>query len=331
MQRNLVILAIAMFAAPLSVAAQTCGETTWDLWAGQTNDVGSVTVSNDQDNVYVTYQLDDLTASFGNLHLWVGTDLANMPASPGNGAPVPGQFCHVAGGACADATGLISYTFAIPFSEIGILDADTGCDESLYVVPHAEVTYDSDGDGTPDGGDTAFGGDRPGDGPRWWFYGVYTICCDPDTPDFNLCETAFAKGGWVWTTHKKSNPEGLPSLNLTRNRWGWAINLTEPGLAEYDVWAGAGLNKTGNGTLVGTLTVDWDGSAVTVSYTIDVDYLTEVHIYAGDTPPSTTAPGQFGFTAEPGGNFFSTTLPLIDADGDGVWLIAHAVVCDQVP
>ncbi|MCI0449637.1 MAG: hypothetical protein L0Y79_07610, partial [Chlorobi bacterium] len=144
-------------------------------------------------------------------------------------------------------------------------------------------------------------------------------------------ETAFAKGGWVWTTDPKSNPEHLPSLRLTRNRWGWAINLLAPGTYTYDIWAGAGLNKIQNGTLVGTLTIVWNGTSATVTYNITGGcVMEEAHLYAGDPRPTNIAPGQYGNTAsfDPPAASHTFTVPLENTNGtDGVWLIAHAVVC----
>jgi hypothetical protein len=302
----------------------TCGTTTWDLTAGQHTVVGTVTVSNDLNNIYVDLQLTDTSAVFGNLHVWVGNDLLSVPSTP-NGAPIPGQFCSADGGVCADATGLTSYSFTIPFTETSWADATKACGASLYVVAHAEVDMDG-----IEGGDheTAFGGNTAGTGDRWWFYGTYTICCDFGTPDLGSCQTAYAKGGYVWTTDKKSNPEKLPSLNLTKNRWGWAINLTATGVTTYDIWAGAGLNNTKVGTKVGTLTVNWDGTTAVVTYTITVGTLEDVHLYAGDLAPATIAPGQYGNLADPDSNTYTFNVDLADANGTGgVWLAAHAVVC----
>lgn len=312
-------------------AFAVCGTTSWQLTAGQHMDVGSVTVSNDATNVYIRYLLDEAAypdATLGNLHVWVGNDLANLPANS-QGIPVPGQFCSADGGACFDATGLKEYTFTIPFADIGIVDTNALCGTNLYVFTHAEVDTNGGGEG---GGETAWGGDTPGTGSRWFFYGIYTVCCDPEEPVVCLNETAFAKGGYVWTTDKRSNPEKLPTLSLTKNRWGWAINLTGMGLTTYDIYAGAGLNKTSNGIKVGTLTVDWNGTTADVTYTMLAGYLLEeVHIYAGDNPPTTTAPGQFGLPVEgyDAGDATAKTytgIPLIDTNGDGVWIVAHAVV-----
>jgi hypothetical protein len=308
---------------------EACGETTWTLTAGQTIDVGSVTVSNDANNVYVTYTLTYPDATFGNLHAWVGNSLLNLPANP-QGIPVPGQFCQADGGACADATGLTSYTFTIPFADLNIVDASQVCGLPLFVVTHAEVNVDSDGDGTAEQ-QTAFGGNTPGTGPRWWFYGQYQVCCDSGNPDPVTCQTAFAKGGWVWTTDRKSNPESLPSLRLTKNRWGWAINLTSMGHSEYPIYAGAGLNNIANGTLVGRLYVDWDGTFASVRYEMNAGYdMEEVHLYAADGSPLTIAPGQYGNldSFDPGVSTYTFTVSLADANlTGGVWLVAHAEVC----
>jgi hypothetical protein len=322
---------VSMAAKEVSLSpAEACGTTTWNLIAGQTIDVGSVTVSNDANNIYVTYALDYPGACFGALQVWVGNSLLNLPANQ-DGTPIPGQFCQADGGACYDATGMTTYTFTIPFSEVNIVDVTQVCNTQLYVVTHAEVDLDCNPE--TEGHETAFGGDQAGGGPRWWFYGAYTICCDFGPPQPPLCQTAYAKGGYVWTTDRKSNPENLPSLRLTRNRWGWAINLTATGTTTYDIWAGAGLNNTANGTKVGTLTVNWDGSNVTVTYTMFSGYyLEEVHLYAGDGSPTTIAPGQYGYLDEfdPNVTSYTFNVPLADTNGTGgVWVVAHAVVCNQ--
>jgi hypothetical protein len=322
--KTLRLLSVLLFLGAGLAQAQTtpCGTTTWDLTAGQTTNVGTVTVSNDLDNLYVTYTLTYPGATLGTLHLWVGNDLLTLPKA-GNGAPIPGQFPYQ-----QDATGATAYTFTVPFTDLLIQDANGACGLPLYVVTHAEV----DMDGIPGGEhETAFGGPTAGSGPRWWFYGVYTVCCDFGPPPVETCATAYGKGGYVFTTDRKSNPESLPSLALTRNRWGWAIKLAGIGTTTYDLWAGAGLNNTGNGVKVGTVTVVWDGSTATVTYTITASgyHLKETHVYAGDDAPATIAPGQYGNTGYLFG-YESTatyTVPLVDANGGGVWVVAHAVVC----
>lgn len=317
-----------------SAMAATCGTTTWDLTAGQTIKAGTVTVANDLNNIYVTYSINYPNASLGTVHMWVGNDLTLLPMAR-NGAPIPGQFPFISGsGGKASSFGLSTYTFTVPFTSLSLADAKAGCGASLYVVTHAEVTMDSDNDGIMDH-ETAFGGSVAGTGPRWWFYGAYSVCCDFGTPAQCYKSTAFAKGGWVFTTDRKSNPENLPSLNLIKNRWGWAVNLmpADVGMTRsYDIFAGAALNNITKGTKVGSLTVVWDGSNATVTYTMLYGYyLEEVHIYAGDDRPATTAPGQYGYPLEGYSvgrvETFGSTVPLADTNGvGGVWLIGHAIV-----
>lgn len=294
-----------------------CGEpAVCDLFAGQDNDVGSVTVVRDEDNIYVTYTLDD-GATFGTLHLFVGTDLDDLPRNNA-GNLEHGHFPYQ-----YDASGLTEHTFTVPLpTDPAPVCGDQGT--VFYVVAHAEVDY------TGGGGDTAYGGCLEGDtGNRWWYYMEYSLpCCDEGGG--GTYETAFAKGGWVWTTSNKSNPEGLLSLKLTKSRWGWAINLTATGETTYDIWAGAGLNDTDNGVKVGEATVNWNGTNVTVTYDLyDGVTMPELHIYAGDLPPDTIAPGRYGHVEyfDPYANDDLTTLPLADSNGTGgVWLVLHAVV-----
>ena len=336
---KMVISAILGAGFTTGLANGECPIETWDLTAGQTIDVGSVSVINDAERIYIQYDLDydqdsdgQIDAEFGTLHVWVGSDLALLPSNP-QGIPVPGQFCNADGGACIDASGETSYTVEISFEDLNIVDVDRACDLPLYIVTHAEVVILDPGSGEVVSNETAFGGGQPGPGNRWWFYDVYNVCCQFGTPSLDFCETAFAKGNWVWTTGRKSNPENLPSLRLTKNRWGWAIKLEDTGNSNYEIWSGAGLNNTSKGTLVGTLAVAWDGTNVSVTYNLDSGYcLEEVHIYSDDQVPITTAPGQFGFVSAVDSSEFTKSLELVDEDGDGcVWLIAHAVVCACSP
>ncbi len=294
-----------------------------DFFAGQTIDAGSVTIYNDNTNLYVTvYSELGFQSGTEQIKMWVGADLTNMPQNT-NGIPIPGQFPYK-----ITTTGGTTCTFTIPLIDLSLVNK---CGDMIYVVVHGDVLV-SDGIGGTKG-ETAFGGDTPGVGNRWWYYTTYTIQCCTDTPPpvFDRSETAFAKGGYVFTTDTKSNPERLPSLKLTKNRWGWAINFKNDGTTTYDIWAGAGLNNTLNGTKVGTLTVTKSGTTVTVTYTLlSGKTMQEAHIYIGDLKPTTVAPGQYGNTYyfDPMVSTYTATfdVPVSVTDTDGIWLIAHAVV-----
>lgn len=73
----------------------------------------------------------------------------------------------------------------------------------------------------------------------------------------------------------------------------------------------------------------WGGN-VAVTYNMSGGYtMEEVHIYAGDSKPTTAAPGQYGYTAyfDPRESGHTASFSVSDGNGDGIWIIAHAVVC----
>jgi len=148
--------------------------------------------------------------------------------------------------------------------------------------------------------------------------------CEPCDPQGG-CDTAFAYDGDVATCF-------LYIDKLGSNRWGWTNGPLGPGTYTFDVYAGAGQCDLSKGTLVGTVTVDYDGSTATVTYNINPDCtMSEAHVYVGsiqlpekDGSP-TVAPGQYpasGTTAGP--------YEVSDLSGD-IYVIAHAVVCCDSP
>jgi len=101
-----------------------CTPTEVMLVAGQTIDAGTVTVSNDDTYIYVTYTTTNgwvLTQT----HLYVG-DCALIPVNnPGN--PIPGQFPYASA-----HNSVTTYTYQIPISRIPM--EECGC-----IAAHAVV------------------------------------------------------------------------------------------------------------------------------------------------------------------------------------------------
>jgi hypothetical protein len=291
-----------------NLGAGICDSSAARVADGSGNTIGFIDAFNDAVNLYVTvFTADNDKCPLRDMSLWVGTNPANVPA---NIADFPWK---------KSVTGsVVQHQFVIPLSALGVNVADPSCASApptVHIVGQVATACATGmiaGFSSPDV--------------------IYRMCCFAEQPPVVLagCETAFAKGGYVFTTDARANPEALPTLGLARNRWGWAINLTAAGTTSYPIYAGAGLNNIGVGTRVGTLTVNYTGSQVTATYAMAPGAkMTEAHLYAGDMKPTTIAPGQFGNTASfaTPATTHSVTVNVADSNGDGVWLIAHAVVC----
>ena len=147
------------------------GITEYTLWAGKTNDAGTVTVTNDDDNLYVTYNTNG-TADLGEVHVYVWDDLADIPSK----RPAPGHAPYTAENINAD-----SYTVTIPSS--------LECGDVLYISTHAALVADGAGDDDSDDGtggndgETAYAGGSNTEGGfptgrgAWWGYVTYTVEC----------------------------------------------------------------------------------------------------------------------------------------------------------
>ena len=154
-----------------------CGEpSVQDLTAGRSTLIGTITISNDEDFLYVTFQTDDPWV-LGTTHVHVGFHIDDVPKA-GNGQPIPGQFDYaherdVEGGEPA----VTEDEYAIPFTDLGLESGE--CDVQLFIWAHAEA-FQLDDDDVVIVEETAFGGDTPGDGtPRWFFLAEYTLqCCE---------------------------------------------------------------------------------------------------------------------------------------------------------
>ena len=289
----------------------------YTLWAGQHNDAGTVVITNDEDNIYVTYNTNE-TADLSQVHVYFWTNEADIPTK----RPAPGHADYVVEDINAD-----SYTVTIP--------AVIECDAVIYISAHAALIADdaSDvdeaGDGSNDGETAYAGGNNVLDGfPKgqgaWWGYVTYTvICCENDSEsdgDDESCETAFAVGDMT-----------LIEVGVTNNRWGWQItvndgdnNITTP------IYAGAGQNDLTKGTRVGDLNYSYDGSELLVTFEMFDGYtMDETHLYAGNEYTSTIAPGLFGNLHEnlDGASNDSYTITLADDGDNKIYMIAHAVVC----
>lgn len=154
------------------------GEGCVPLLAGQTIDVGTVCVEFVDEQLRVTYTMDDgweLTEA----HLWAGESLEDLPQTQ-KGNPIVGHFPYHS----CDITPTTSYSFYVDISS---------CNQVLYVAAHAEVRMD-EGDGTYLTESAWGGGTRIVEKGNWatyftvetectevimyWFYYGYQDTCD---------------------------------------------------------------------------------------------------------------------------------------------------------
>jgi len=95
------------------------------LYAGQSIDVGTVSVWNDEENLYITYSTTggwEMTET----HLAVATSLTDIPQAKGN--PIPGKFPY----STIHDSAVTEFTYTIPLED---WDSDT----SLFIAAHAKV------------------------------------------------------------------------------------------------------------------------------------------------------------------------------------------------
>lgn len=167
------------------------------------------------------------------------------------------------------------------------------------------------------------------------------VCEEPEVS----CETAFALGEnetcFLEINKTTGVPQpGPPSSNF--NRWGWTheIELTgEAASFDYELWAGAGQCDTDKGTLVGSVTVDWDGTTAVVTYSTDEGFTLEsTHLYIGETyvpiaknGKFTIAPGQYPYKT-PTSSSDTEVVYEVDVDiseNNIFYIIPHSVVCGE--
>lgn len=154
------------WATGLDYCVQSCCEVEaqdYILYGGQTIEVGVLSVTNDGDNLYVTYSTTGCW-EIGETHLYVG-EAANIPTNGAN-TPVPGQFPYKT----EHAAGVTAFTYTIPLADL----------PSCYAIAaHAAVGCTSgDNDGQEETA-WSFGVEFPNTN-RWGWYSEY---CTQDACD----------------------------------------------------------------------------------------------------------------------------------------------------
>jgi len=306
------------------------------LYAGQTIEAGTVTmevVGSDLTITYDTYGGWELQET----HVWVGSDLADMPQTR-QGNPKIGNFPYQSG----DITGATSYSVSIPLLQLGF--ACPSGDIEYFVAAHAAVQL-VDANGAVIQTETGWSdGDRYVERGMWGTYSTITLTCDCGTtepPVAGQCETAFAYSGGtnaidgdITNSFLDIDEDGDGAGDF--NRWGWSNGAVSAGTYTWDIYAGAGQSDITKGTLVGALTVDYDGSTATVWFDMTDGspyYMDENHLYVGNeilardvNGDYTVAPGQYP-TIHDELNGATSDSYIIEGLSGAIYVVAHATVC----
>ncbi len=140
----------------------------YGLWAGQHNDAGTVTITNDDTNFYILIDTND-AADLREVHMELYVNAGELPSK----RPAPGQMMYSQEQINAD-----SVEFIIPIPEgISVNESGEIIKSDFYFIIHAALIEDGVGmtDGTSLAGETAYaaGNEEPGyEGKGVWFYAI---------------------------------------------------------------------------------------------------------------------------------------------------------------
>jgi hypothetical protein len=207
--------ALVMVLMGLVAIAPSAFSDTYTLWAGQNIEAGSIIITHDADNVYITF-VTIAGWEITTTHVYVGkTDPAGGDAL----SSAPGQFPYSA----VHNPTIIEYTYTIALTDIDSYDmpkgqkwvADTNpgvaLDQTIYIATHAEAQKEigTDGEGNPIYQEESAWADGDEFGKGWAMYNSYLL----DSTQFGL--ELIQKDTTTWTRLPdgvsgtlKYNPEG---------------------------------------------------------------------------------------------------------------------------
>ena len=267
---------------------------------------GTVTVANDAQNLYITYEATSGTF-IAATNLYVGPESLIPGTNIGNGIgkmdleAFPYHSIH-------EYPWVTSYVYTIPLANF---------QDCFAVVAHAFIRM-------PNGAVThAFGYQALTLLPNGFYFNYCKQTC---TPPPQTCETGYAYGLSYANCF-------LNIPNVTSNNWGWSNGQIGAGSYVWPIYAGAGQCNIDNGVHVGNLTVNYTPPTAVVTYTMfGTNILNATHLYVGTqilpkkNGKFTTAPGQFPYKhgSLPG---VSTDTFTINGLSGLIYVAAHSEVC----
>jgi hypothetical protein len=178
----------------------------WPLMAGQSIQVGTITVTNDLSYLHVTYQITVPDWYLTTTHVAVATSLDGIPHNK-QGIPVPGQFPYKTD----HNPPVTSFQYDIP---LGWVEGT-----ELYIATHAEV--EKIVQGVVRQSETGWAGDHKFPCKRWAYYFHWTVQgCYINLPETQVGVTMYYPGTESYWSHVLSNvPSGYDVADGTYLAW----------------------------------------------------------------------------------------------------------------
>lgn len=299
----------------------SCGEpVTGILYAGQNIEVGTITVSNDEKNLYVTYEVTD-DWWLKETHLYVGSR-SDFPLNGGDN-PVIGKFPY------HGDHGLVkSYPFTIPLADL---------EKCFIISAHASVVKLDDKDKVIQS-ETAFGcidKSETWEGSRW---GCFFEYCKEECIEDN-CMNGFA----FKYPHTGNDKWSYCFLDDSFENWGWTMGPFDNSkrynnIPLYTNGEKDGTCKPENATAIGyaEFSID-DPSKNEVHVKIVLEnpnyMLKKSHVYIGEdkyplkegTP--TIDPYYYGNTNGVLVNTMTDTYTITNVNSSSFYIIIHVDIC----
>jgi hypothetical protein len=247
--------------------------------------------------LHVTYDTTDSGWTLNTVHFWSGEDPDGYPqAGPGN--PKLGHFPYKSG----DLGGATYHEFDVPLAYVmpslgSIEDLECGWTGSLYAMAYASVQGNDGEEGAWAGRDFVMAprGDRGNWHTRVGL--MLTASCDEPPTDRGQ-ETAMMLGNVTLDDN--------PHCTVPAERWGWFAGPLGPDHSPHvrEIYAAAGQNDTGNGTLVGHATIiishieGWQYNASVAIEMLEGFKALEKHFYISNEAPCSSAFGKY-WNSEP--------------------------------
>lgn len=327
-------IAHTAFATVCVKAADSSGIQVKTLYAGQSINTGTVSVSVNGDNLDVVYETTNAWELM-EAHLWIGSDLADMPQTR-KGNPVIGNFPSHSG----DISGQTSYTFSISLADIGFVqNGDGSCEvQTFFAAAHAALRK-ANGDGTYQTETGWANGERIVEKGNWATYFSFDLTCNCDNGNgggAGSCETSFAYNDINGTCFIGADFDN-DGQDDGFNRWGWSIGSLSEGDYTYYIYAAAGQCDITKGALVAQVTINYNAGTAYIQINTDTDQgytMDETHLYIGSEPLArdingdfTVAPGQYPYIHYLS-NSTSDSFTIEGLSGE-IYIVLHAVTCNN--